>query len=314
MVSKVSGMNETCHHATRRPPGFAPPGMIFGFLGGFFLFAGSAFGQIFTENAGVTSPETPTFREYFSFLEAENVTDLRFNHQLLLGLDPRTELRFTVPTVLSRDVSFGGIEGGTSSKDMAGLGDLSLRLKYSLYQTDSVMASARWAVLGELEAPTGRDDRRVDDVRIPRLLQLGTGGWGYGVGTAYTVIRDRHRFSTDIFFRHRTRHEGFRRGESVHWDLAYWYRLTPAQHDPENETIEIRGVFEILSSYGFESRLGSGGAGDEGLLIWVAPGIQIYPRRDVLIEAAIRIPALQTLDDALGDRRWAFLISVKLLF
>ncbi len=90
--------------------------------------------------------------------------------------------------------------------------------------------------------------------------------------------------------------------------------MTPAQHDPENETIEIRGVFEILSSYGFESRLGSGGAGDEGLLIWVAPGIQIYPRRDVLIEAAIRIPALQTLDDALGDRRWAFLISVKLLF
>lgn len=215
---------------------------------------------------------------------------------------------------MSRDVSSEGFAGFNLSENMSGLGDMSFQIKYSLSQTDDVMSSTRWAVLGELVAPTGRDDRKANGIRMPRRLQLGTGGWGYGIGTAYTVIRDRHRFSTDVYFRHRTRHEGFRLGESLHWDLAYWYRLTPATHDPENETIEIRGVFELLSTYQFESRQGNRGAGDEGLLVWAAPGLQIYPRRDVLIEASVQIPVVQTGDDVIGDRRWGFLIAVKFLF
>lgn len=278
------------------------------------LLAQPAFGQILTENAGVTSPETPTLREYITIFESENLTDVRLNHQLLLGLNPKTELRLTIPTVLHRRGSFDTLGGLGASEDMAGLGDISLRLKYSLFQTDDVMASTRWAILGELVTPTGDADKKDDGVRVPRRLQLGTGAWGFGLGTAYTVIRDRHRFSTDVYFRHRTRHEGVRLGQTVHWDLAYWYRLTPAKHNPEKETTEIRGVLELLNTYRFESRLGDHGSGDQGLQVWFAPGIQIYPRRDLLIEASVQIPVIDNNDDALGDRRWAFLIAVKFLF
>jgi len=270
--------------------------------------------QILTENAGVTSPETPTVREYFTYFESENLTDVRLNHQLFLGLNPRTELRLTIPTIIHRRATFPGFLGANDSKSMTGLGDVSLRLKYSLSQTDEVMASTRWALLAELVTPTGNDDQKHYGASVQRRLQLGSGGWGFGIGTAYSVIRDRHRFSTDLYFRHRTRHDGERMGPSVDWNLAYWYRLSPAQHDPENETTEVRGVFEILSSYRFEGRVGDRGADDQGLQVWVAPGIQVYPRRDVLLEASVQIPVIDHVDDSLGDRRWAFLFAIKFLF
>ncbi|MCH8013261.1 MAG: hypothetical protein IH823_00455 [Candidatus Dadabacteria bacterium] len=103
-------------------------------------------------------------------------------------------------------------------------------------------------------------------------------------------------------------------GQTLHWDVSYWYRLTPAKHNPEKETTEVRGVLELVNTYRFESRLGGQAAGDQGLQVWFAPGIQIYPRRDLLIEASVQIPVIDNNDDALGDRRWCFLLAVKFLF
>ena len=136
--------------------------------------ANAANAQIITENAGVTSPETPTLRQYFTLFNSNNLNDVRLNHELLLGLNPRTELRLTVPTVLSRRASFPDLFGRTHTEELAGLGDVSLRLKYSLSQTDDVMSSTRWALLGEVVTPTGNDDKKDGGVRIPRRLQMGT--------------------------------------------------------------------------------------------------------------------------------------------
>jgi len=275
----------------------------------------SASAQIVTENAGVISPETPTFREVFNFEETENLLDLRLNHQLLVGLDRKTELRLTVPTIITRQVIYRDQFGRQKTAEFAGLGDTSLRLKRSLYQVDGVMQSTRWAVLAELVAPTGDDDQSADGLRLARKLQPGTGSWGYGVGGAFTWIQDRHRFSTDAYYRHSSRHDGFRPGSSLHFDFAYWYRIFPEQHPPPGEEVsEVRGVLELLNEYRFESQVGSAGAGDQGYLMWVAPGIQIYPWRDVLFELSFQLPAFQTIDDALGDRRWRFLVAVKFLF
>ena len=276
--------------------------------------ATGASAQIFTENAGVTSPETPTLREYFTVFDSENLTDVRLNHQWLLGLNRRTELRVTIPTVLHRRATLKGLLGAHADATMAGLGDVTLRLKYSLAQTDDVMESTRWALLTEIKTPTGEDDEKHARLRLPRKLQLGTGAWAYGIGTAYTLIRDRHRFSTDFIYRHPTRHDGVRLGQSVHWNMAYWVRIAPEQHDPDHETTEVRAVIELLSSYTFDSHIDGHDRNDGGPLVWLAPGIQVYPRRDVLIEASVQIPVYQDIDDPLGDRRWGFLFAVKFLF
>jgi hypothetical protein len=267
--------------------------------------------QVVTENAGVISPETPIVREALSVLDAENLREVRWEHQLIYALDPTHEVKLTVPLVW-RDVELA-TAGGVEDADLAGLGDASLRFKQSLWQEDAVMASTRWAALAEIGAPTGDDDDTENGALIPRRLQLGTGDWSLGAGTAYTWIRDRQRFSAETFFRYRTRHEGLRLGETLDLNLAWWYRITPARFPPGDPPLEVRGVLELVSSYRWPSA-GDGDQDDDGALVWLAPGLQVYPSKTALLEVALRAPIHQDLDDALGDRRWAGVLALKFLF
>lgn len=271
-------------------------------------------GQILTENAGVISPEAPILRESLSSLWAKHLHELRWNNQLIAGLTPKIEGNLNLPVVY-RDVEFRLPGGSHESHDDFGLGDLSLRGKLSLYQADEVMASTRWAVLAETIAPTGDDDENDRGIRVPRRLQLGLGSWGFGGGSAFTVIRDRHRASVEVFYRHRLPHEGVKLGDEVSWNVAYWHRLHPASFDPEKEEeLEVRGVVELLSTYRFLDRGAAVGSAEEGLLIWAAPGLQFYPWKNLLFEGSILFPVAQTLRDDAGRREFAALFAVKLLF
>lgn len=277
------------------------------------LLIQSAMAQIVTENAGVVSPETPILREAVSVLAAENLEEVRWSHQVIVALDTRRELKLTLP-VLSREVEFDDAGGQKQEADLSGLGDATLRYKQSLWQVDDVMESTRWAFLAELGVPLGEDDAEEQGVEIPRRLQLGTGDWSIGGGTAFTSIRDRHRFSVEGMFRHRTRHEGIQLGESADLNLAYWYRIEPAAFDPEREETEVRGVLELLLTWRFPSEIGDTRIDDDGPLVWLAPGIQVFPGTKVLFEASVQVPLYQDLDDAVGERNWAAVLVIKFLF
>jgi hypothetical protein len=273
-----------------------------------------AVAQIETEDGAVTSPELPTVREFLRYLEAENLQDLRLDTQLTRSLTRRLELRFTVPVHLHREVRFRSNGGVRQSKDLSGLGDAVFRAKYSLAQVDDIMESTRWAVLGELTAPTGDHDRSDGGVEIPRRLQLGSGTWGFGAGTVFTVVRNRHRASADFYYRYRTRHDGFQPGQTLSLDLAYWFRFHPVVFDPSKEQVEVRPVIELLSTQRFDSQGGGGSLGDEGLQTWMAPGLQIYASPRVQLEFTVKVPVIDTIDDVIGDRKWEAGAGVKIRF
>lgn len=269
-----------------------------------------------TADAGMeTSPDTPIFKELFEITEYENLTDLRLTHELHFRLGERTEMRVAVPTILHRRADFPGLFGNEDTETMSGLGDVKLRLMHSLWQTDDVIQSNRWSIIGEVTAPTGDDDQRGDGwVDMPRELQISDGGWGMGGGTVITFIRDRHRFSSEWMYRHRTRHDGYRAGDALHWNLAYWYRLFPAVFsDQSEEEFEIRGVIELLNTYNFESKTGDHHDGDHGLETWIAPSIQIFIKPRLLFDIGVQLPIIETVNDDKGDRQWAGLFAVRVL-
>ena len=78
--------------------------------------------------------------------------------------------------------------------------------------------------------------------------------------------------------------------------------------------VEVRPVLELLSHYRFSSRSSAGRPRDDGWLISIAPGIQVYPRTDLLFEFNVEAPIFQNIDDPIGDRRWAITFAVKFLF
>lgn len=277
------------------------------------LLAIPASAQVVTENAGVVSPEAPILRESVSFFDSDNLRESRWTSQFIFALDAKRELKLSLPLV-SRESTFQLAGGSEETSDLFGLGDASIRFKQSIWQRDEVMESTRWALLTELGVPTGDDDAEENGDALPRRLQLGTGDWSFGLGSAFTWIRDRQRFSVEALYRHRTRHEDLQLGSSADLNLAYWYRLSPAAFKAGEETTEVRGVLELLSSYRFASEIGTQTQDDEGTLVWFGPGIQIYPGTTVLFEANVQVPLYQDLEDAVGDRHFAASLVVKFLF
>lgn len=269
-------------------------------------------GQVVTENGGVISPQTPILRESLTYLHTEDAKELRWNIQLIISAPGfPLEAKVTLPVVYRHVDAFGvGPREG-----LFGLGDLSLRLKQSLWQSDDVMASTRLAALGEVTFPTGKDHEEDRGVRLPPRLQLGTGAFAYGGGLVFTLIRDRHRFSAEAFFRHTARHDGVRPGQTLDLNLAYWFRIEPAQFSPdEEEQVEVRGVIEVLTTYRLPSHVGDRRANDDGFVAWVAPGIQVYPLTWLLLEASVQAPVYQDVDDELGRRKFAATFAIKYLF
>jgi len=157
------------------------------------LAASPAAAQVVTENAGVVSPELTVLREIASVSKSENLDEVRWTQELRWAPDRADEFRLQVPLVW-RDARFDG-PGGELESHEEGLGDASLRYKRALWRADDVMRSQRWALLLEVGAPTGEHDAEEDGVPVPRPLQLGTGDWSLGAGTAYTWIQDRQRAS-----------------------------------------------------------------------------------------------------------------------
>ena len=61
-------------------------------------------------------------------------------------------------------------------RDSRGIGDIKLIGKYRFYLEDSPLGSNQMSLSAGLELPTGDTTKRKDGVRLPRPLQLGSGG------------------------------------------------------------------------------------------------------------------------------------------
>jgi hypothetical protein len=279
-----------------------------------FLLAGLAApglarAQVVTENAGTLSPETPIWQTRFEILKTKHVTDLRAAETFQWAPNGVMDFALTVP-VHHRDVEFaGGLED-----TLEGVGDASLRAKLSVWKEDEVMASTRFSAQAGVKVPTGRWHEEDSGLDIPRKLQLGTGGWDVYGGPLFTAIADRHRFAAELVGRYAFERDEFRLQPSLQIGLAYWYRVAPVRIEVAGEETEVRGVVEVTTQIYGQSEQDGRGIGDDGIITWLSPGLQVYPSLDVLFEASVQIPVIETVEDVRGDRKFGALVSVKFLF
>lgn len=269
---------------------------------------GLAWAQIVTENAGTVSPETPIWQTRLEYERDVHLEDIRAVETFLWAPDDTMDFGLSIP-VHHLDVDFSGVQG-----TLEGLGDASLRWKYSVCKADEVMASTRFSVLAGVKFPTGRWHEDVDGLEVPRKLSLGTGDWELYGGPLFTWIQDRHRFAAELVGRYSFERDGFQLQPSVRLGAAYWYRISPARIETAGEETEVRGVLEVTSIFYGQSKVDGTGIGDQGNITWLSPGIQVYPSVRTLFEASVQIPVHQSVSDLRGDRRLGALLSVKFLF
>lgn len=256
------------------------------------LFSRTAQAQIETANGAVNSPRSPEMKVRAFFRGAENGDTFGLKVVGTWGLTRKDELRLSLP-LLNRE-----FQGSTRT----GIGDLYFRYKRSLFQDDDVMSSDRFALLVDGTLPTGeyRQDGR------PLRAQLGLGTPQLGAGLVYSVVRNRHRFSAEVGHRQPL---GNDLAGTSRLNLAYWYRLTPAEFVEGDPVTEIRGVVEVLSELRGAER-----GRDAGTLVFLAPGLQIFPSPSTQIELNALIPVAQSLRDPLGNRRLGGSMTAKFRF
>ena len=258
-----------------------------------FALLHSCSAQIETANGAVTSPRSSEMKVRAFFQGAENGDTYGLKLVGTWGLTRQDEIRVALP-ILSR---------GYLGDSEFGIGDAYVRYKHSIWQDDGVMTSDRFAFLIDGTVPTGSSG---NSAARPTRTRLGLGTPQLGAGLVYSLVRNRHRFSAEVGYRQPF---GNDLAGTSRLNLAYWYRLTPASFPDDGNPVEVRGVLELLSELRGPER-----GRDAGTLVFLAPGLQIYPSRATQIEVNVLVPIAQSLRDPLGDRQLGGSLTAKFRF
>lgn len=269
---------------------------------------GPAYAQILTTDAGVRSPELPSIRTLLSYRHYDAVDELRLRTEGVYSPTRSLELKAVLPVVARRVDTVAGDE------DLSGLGDSFLQGKFALVREDGVMRSDRVSLLGRAIFPTGDTDATVNGQPLHPRLQLGLGSYGFGIGAAATVVRDRHRASVAIDWEHRADHGGFDPGDQLGLDVAYWFRLSPARFDVRTPEPEWRAVFELRSLYTFRDHGPGGSVSDRGAQVDGILGLQLNAGTSLRGEIGLVAPLLDDLRDPFGDTGFGVLLGLTCYF
>lgn len=272
------------------------------------LLAAPAAAQIVTTDAAVRSPELPSARAVFGFRHHDRVDELEVRGEAVYSPSHDLELDLELPWVSRR------LDEGPARGTVEGLGDASLRAKLELLRKDDVMRSDRLALLVRSVLPTGESDETLAGQRVHPRLQPGLGSFGYGVGAAATLVRDRHRASAAIEWLHRLDHDGFEPGDEIGLDVAYWFRLSPAEFTAGDSQAEWRAVVELRGRYAFRDHGPGAARGDRGVQLDAIVGLQVNAGFAMRGELGLVAPLVDEIDSPFGDAGFGVLAAFTLYF
>lgn len=211
-------------------------------------------------------------------------------------LGPGTVLTVAAP-FLHRESNFGSSDRQRNQLADSGLGDLTLTVKQRFYHNDFLGGGIQAAVIGGVKLPSGDHDRRdAQGNLLPRGLQLGTGSVDVPLGLVFTAFKDRVGFNADLIHRFNNDWNGFRFGDETRVDLAFGYRLLPAQFSSFRDKA-LSVYLEFNTAFSQRARSDDVEVADSGGSIgFLTPGVQAVLSPRFLIEAAFQIPVHQRLN------------------
>lgn len=184
-----------------------------------------------------------------------------------------------------------GMEQETSN---TGLSDITLNLKYALWQRDAMNETTRLAVFAGVKFPTGSTDKTdASGNLLPISLQLGTGSWDVPLGAAFVRSKGHFGLTINAFYHLKTEHEAVDFGDQFNYDLAIGYRLYPAEYETYRERVvilymEVNGLVRGKNDVQDKTDPDSGGH-----TIFLSPGLQWIFMRNLLVEASIQLPVFE---------------------
>lgn len=190
-------------------------------------------------------------------------------------------------------------------RSSAGIGDLTIFGRYTLFQRDGVGRTLRLGAIAGIKAPTGNDDE-VDSLgRLPIPLQSGTGSWDSFIGIVASSETLQGGFHSQLTYQAKTAANNFEAGDVSRLDLSWQRRVWPSSLRP-NTSAFVYGVLEANIIHSQKSRV-TGQVNDNsgGTTVFITPGIQ-YASKKLILEAAVQIPVYQELNGTALENDYVF--------
>lgn len=233
-----------------------------------------------------------TLREQVRFtryeLEDRDIDRLVINTRVTLGLTGSLAAVADIPVVRERDRS-------DPSRNEAGLGDVSVALKWRFWQHDTgPIETRRLAAIGGLRAPTGTD-------------ALSSDGVDPFVGLVFTMVEGRHGVNAAARYLFATDgldspiSAGMGRDDWLALETSYLYRLSPSAYT--NET--AGSLYAAVESFvDYETN---------GDTEWrLAPGL-LWEARRWAAEASVILPVAESIDRR-AETDWGLALGLRVLF
>jgi hypothetical protein len=254
---------------------------------------------MYTEAATMPSPGTFVLREQYHFAQygknpvtgSDSIHVHEWMSSLQYGIVRNISFRVDVPVQWRSEH-----DGGDDDNDK-GVEELDLMLKWRFFQSDTGgVDTLRAALMGGVEVPSGDDDDYSGNTVSPMI------------GAVVTLVRGRHGFNQDVFFKWNTSGgtEKYNFGgegddNAFTHNTSYLFRLLPERYGADTigawyATAEITGIYETNGDYE---------------LRW-APGI-MYEGRLFALEIMAQLPLYEDVHDR-PELDWRAGIGVRFAF
>ncbi len=204
-------------------------------------------------------------------------------------------------TVVGVPLRYREFESPMADDHDFGVADIKLLFRYQLWKKLAHLESQSWTLLGGLEIPT------YDDPFSSR-------SWDPIVGTVYSWRKHRYGFDADVVYQFNTENDrDFEFGDFLRYDLAFQYRLWPAQYASDTKWT-LTGLLELNGEYRWENEL-SGSRLDEtdGHQLFLSPGVVLAGKR-TKFEAGAQFPVLRDVGDAAAEDNIRLVVGLTLSF
>ena len=227
------------------------------------------------------------------------------------GATSRLALFAIVPTLdKSLDVN---TPLGRRTRQVSGVGDLTLLARYTAMKRDRPGATFRLAPFLGIETPTGEDDKSDALGRLPQPLQTGSGSWDPSVGTIATWQTLKWQIDTSAAYKFNNEANDFEFGDVARADFSYQRRLRPRELG-DGVPHYLYGVLEAnVIRQEHNEVLGQSDPNSGGTTLFVAPGLQYVTKR-IIFEGAVQIPVLQNLHGTALENDYIATLSTRVNF
>ncbi len=228
------------------------------------------------------------------------------------GITPRWAFFGVLPVAGEKSLSFDS-GAGRRHRSASGVGDLLLFSRYTLFQRDRPGRTLRIAPFLGVEAPTGVDDERDNQGRLPPALQPGSGSWDGVAGVVLTHQTLAYEIDAQLGYRLNTEGNNFEAGDRLNLDVSWQYRLWPRQLGGGLPGF-LYAVVETNGSYQWKNELSDHrDKNSGGWRLFVTPGLQYVTRRWVL-EGVVQLPVVQDLNGKALKEDWIVRTGFRIAF